>query len=91
MSERPSVGEKKPFIYGKKRVSRKDKEVLDAEIWTISDALDIAAKETLNAPVTIFCDSHEALRVIKHPPLHKQNRLHRGLIYQKTKKLESIE
>lgn len=58
----------------------KNKEVLDAELLAISDALDIAAKETLNSPVTIFCDSQEALRIIKHSLSHKQNRLLRGLI-----------
>ena len=67
----------------------KNKEVLDAELWAISDALDIAAKEIPNTSVTIFCDSQEALRVIKRPPSHKQNRLLRGLIYKKSKKLES--
>ena len=67
----------------------KNKEVLDAELWAISDALDIAAKEIPNTSVTIFCDSQEALRVIKRPPLHKQNRLLWGVIYKKTKKLKS--
>ncbi len=70
----------------------KNKEVLDAELWAISDALDIAAKKTLNitkVPVTVFCDSQEALRVIEHPPLHKRNRFLRGSIYEKTKRLES--
>ena len=40
-------------------------------------------------PVTIFCDSQEALRVIEHPPSHKRNRFLRGSIYEKTKRLES--
>lgn len=70
----------------------KNKEVLDAELWATSDALDTAAKETLNtqnAPITIFCDSQEALRVIEHPPSHKRNRFLRGFIYEKAKRLES--
>ena len=36
----------------------RNKEILDAELWAILKALDIAAKETQNmenAPVTIFC------------------------------------
>ena len=36
-----------------------NKEILDAELWAISNALDIAAKKTLNTkgiPITIFCD-----------------------------------
>ena len=70
----------------------RNKEILDAELWAILEALDIAAKETrnmANAPVTIFCDSQEALRAIEHPPSHKRNRFLRGSIYEKTKKLES--
>lgn len=70
----------------------KNKEVLDAELLAISDVLDIAAKETLNIKnvlVTIFCDSQEALRVIKHPPLHERNRFLEGFINEKTKRFES--
>ena len=54
----------------------KNKEILDAELWAISIALDVAAKETLdaNAPVTIFCDSQKALKVIGNPSSHKENR-----------------
>lgn len=68
----------------------KNKEIIDAELWAISEALDIAVKKpnnTTNAPVTIFCDSQEALRAIEHPPSHKRNRFLRGSIYEKTKKL----
>lgn len=55
------------------------------------DALDIAVKETLiisTAPVTIFCDFQEDLRVIEHPLLHKRNRFLKVSIYKKTKRLE---
>ncbi len=70
----------------------KNKEILDAELWVILEALDIVAKETqnmTNAPVTIFCEPQEALRAIEHLPSHKRNRFLRGSIYEKTKKLES--
>ena len=66
-----------------------NKEILDAEQWAISNALDIAAKKTLNAkdiPITIFCDSQKVLRAIEHSSYHKENRFFRGLI---TKKLKS--
>ena len=69
----------------------KIKEILDAELWGISNALDITAKETSNAkdvPITIFCDSQKALRAIEHSPYHKENRFLRGLIYGKVKSLK---
>ena len=74
-SELLFVGEKKSIFLGRNK-----------------EVLDIAAKETkniTNAPVTIFCDSQEALRTIEHPPSHRNNRFLRGSIYEKTKKLES--
>ena len=58
----------------------KNKEILDAELWAISNALGM---ETLNAkdvPITIFCDSQKAVRAIEHSPYHKENRFLRGLI-----------
>ena len=70
----------------------KNKEILDAELWAILSALDIAAKKTLNAknaPITIFCDSQKVLRVIEHPPSHRGNRFLRGFIYEKVEKFES--
>ena len=70
----------------------KNKEILDAELWAISNALDIAAKKTPIAkdiPRKIFCDSQKALRAIKHSPYHKENRFLRGLIYEKAEKLEN--
>ena len=71
----------------------KNKEILDAELWAISDALVIAIRETSNAnntPITIFCDSQKALQAIQHPPSHKENRFLRGQIYHKAKKLQNI-
>ena len=65
----------------------KNKEVLDAELWAISNALDIAAKKTSNdkgVPITIFCDSQKALRAIENSPYHKETRFLRSLIYEKS-------
>ena len=70
----------------------KNKEILDAELWAISEALDTAIRETSNAnntPITIFCDSQKALTTIRHPPSHKENRFLRVYIYYKPKKLQS--
>ena len=76
----------------KKHLLGRNKEILDIELWAILKALDIAAKKTqniTNAPVTIFCDSQKALRVIEHPPSQKRNWFLRDSIYKRTKKLES--
>lgn len=56
------VGETKSLTDGEKSVFFfwKNKEILDAELWAISDVLDVATNETLNAkdtPIVIFCDS----------------------------------
>ena len=67
----------------------KNKEILDAELWAILEALGIARKETLNGrdtPITIFCNSQKALKTIQHPPNHQENRF---LIYQKTVELQA--
>ena len=69
----------------------KNKEILDAELWAILEALDIARKETLNAknaPITIFCDSQKEIRAIEHPYIHQGNRVLRNSIYQKAKELQ---
>lgn len=68
----------------------KNKEILDAELWAISDALDAAIRETSNANstlITIFSDSQKALKVIQHPFSHKENRFLREQIYHKAGKL----
>ena len=70
----------------------RNKEVLDAELWAISNALEIATKETLNTgntPITIFCDSQKALQAIQRPYFHKENRFLRGQIYHRAKILHS--
>ena len=88
------IGKKKGLACGKKKgiFLGKNKEILDEELWAISNALDIVAKKTLNTrdiPITIFCDSQKALRVIEHSLYHKESRFLKGLIYKKAKKLEN--
>lgn len=68
------------------------KEILDADLWEISEALGIARKETLNArnaSITIFCDSQKAPKTIQQPRIHQENRVLRSFIYQKTGELQS--
>lgn len=53
----------------------KNKEILDAELWAIVEALSIAKKEILNArdtPIKFFCDSQKALKPIEHPIFIKE-------------------
>ena len=69
----------------------KNKEILDAELWGILKALEIASKEMANTedtPVTIFCDSQKALEAIQHSPSYKENRFLRGIIYRKARTLQ---
>lgn len=43
-------------------------ETLDAELWAIANALEVAKKETLNyqnTPITVFSNSQEALNAIQ--------------------------
>ena len=66
----------------------KNKEILDAELWAVSDALDTAIRETSNAdntPIIIVCDSQKALKAIQHSSSHNENRFLRGQIYNKAK------
>lgn len=70
----------------------KSKEILDAELWAILEALGITRNETLNArdmPITIFRNSQKALKAIEPPYIHQGNRVLRNLIYQKTKELQN--
>lgn len=70
---------------------RKNKEVLDAELWAVVKALEIAEKETENTreiPVTIFCDSQKALKAIQHSPFYKDNHFLRGIIYHTARQLQ---
>ena len=69
---------------------KKNKEILDAELWAIWKALEIALKETRNTkniPVTVFCDLQKALKEIKRSLSCKENRFLRGVIYRTAEKL----
>ena len=67
----------------------KNKEILDAELWAISEALDIALKiANPRTPITIFSDSQKALRAIALPFTSQENRFLRSLVYQKTEILQ---
>lgn len=57
-----------------KHFSRKSKEILDAELWAILEALGITRNETLKArdmPITIFRNSQKALKAIEPPYIHQ--------------------
>lgn len=50
----------------------KNKEIIDAELWAILEALIVATKEIQNtrgAPITVFCDSQKGLIAIQHTRL----------------------
>ena len=70
----------------------RNKEIFDAELWAISEALEIAKK--LASPrtrlVTIFSDSQKALRAIALPRTSQENRYLRSLVYKKTEELQQI-
>ena len=70
--------------------SRKNKEILEAELWAILKSLEVAKNTEFagNTSVTVFCDSQTALKAIALPPAAQQNRVLRGLIRQKTEDLE---
>lgn len=65
-------------------------EVLDAKLWAVSEALDIAKKRInmVNRSATIFCDSQKALKVIAFSPTYQGNRFLQGLICQKAQELQ---
>ena len=54
----------------------KNKDILDAELWEISEALDIAKKKASvgNTPIEVFCDSQKALKAIALPLTCQENR-----------------
>ncbi len=67
----------------------KNKEVLDVELWAITEALDIAEKlANPKTPITIFSDSQKALRTIALLFTSQENRFLRGQVYQKTEELQ---
>lgn len=62
----------------------KNKEILDAELWAISQALDNALKIAKpGTPITILSDSQKALRAIALPVTSQENRFLRSLVYEK--------
>ncbi len=71
----------------------KNKEILDVELWAISEALDTAIRETSTAHhttlLTIFCESQKALTTIQQPPSQKENLFLRAQIYYKAEKLKT--
>ena len=70
----------------------RNKEILDAELWAISEALEIAKKLATprSMSITIFSDSQNALRAIALPCTSQENRYLRSLVYEKTEKLQQI-
>lgn len=71
-----------------------NKEILDAELWAILNALEIAIKEMANTksiPISIFCDSQEALEAIQHPCSRKENWVLRVTIYRTAGTLQENE
>lgn len=60
----------------------KNKEILDAELWVIFEALIIAEKmANSRASVTIFSDSQKALKAIAPPFTSEENRFLRSQVY----------
>ena len=73
----------------KKHILGKNKEILDAELWAISEALDIAEKiANPRTPVTILSDSQKALRAIALPFTSQENCFLRSHVYQKMEELQ---
>ena len=69
----------------------KNKEIVDAELWAISEALDIANKSGIDSdiPVTILCDSQKALNATARPSTCQEYRFLRDLICKRTEELQS--
>lgn len=69
---------------------RKNKEIVDAELWAILEALDIANTSAIgrDVPVTIFCDSQKALIAISRPSTCQEYRFLRDLIYRRAEDLQ---
>ena len=67
----------------------KNKEILNAELWAILEALVIAGKmANSQISVIILSDSQKALRAIVLPFTFQENRYLRSQVYQKTEKLQ---
>ena len=72
----------------KKHISRENKEILDAELWAILEALVIAEKANPRTPVTILSDSQKALRAVALPFTSRENRFLRSRVYEMTERLQ---
>lgn len=69
----------------KRRYSGENKDSFDAELWAISDALEISIKKTRNAnptTVTVFTGSHAAIGKTVNPKVRPGGGAVRDLIYQ---------
>lgn len=71
-------------VEGKSIFLGENKEILDPDLWAISEALDIAEKiANPKMPVTIWSDSHKALRAIGLLCTSQGNLLLRGHVFLK--------
>ena len=70
----------------------RNKAILDAELWGISEALEITKKiaNPRTMLVTIFSDSQKALRAIALPRTSQENWYLRILVYEKTEEIQQI-
>lgn len=88
MIESQIAGKIKSLIVGKVLLSfQKKKEILDTELWAIIDGLDIAKKliqDNKNTPITITCNSWEALIKIQKVNSYICSLYMISLIHQKT-------
>ena len=69
----------------------KNKEIGDADLWAILDALEIAIKTGIGSgiPVTIWCDSQKILNAIAHPCKCQEYRFLIDLIYKRIEELQN--
>lgn len=63
----------------------KAKEILDAELWAISETLAIAKKTVNvgNTPIKIFCDSQKVLKALRFPLRIKKTDFFKEVLYIK--------
>ena len=69
----------------KRQYLGENKDLFDAELWAISDALEISIKKTRNTQpttVTVFTDLHAAIGKIVNPKVRPGGGARRDLIYQ---------
>lgn len=76
----------------KQRFFGKHKDLFDAELWAISDALDLGSKKTRNAKpttVTIFTDSQTAMTKILDPKTKVGGDAVQNLVYQSAQAMKN--